>query len=66
MHVPFAYSTWEASALACDACGLGRVGVKMGHVGGDETIDSAVRPGSVRLLDIRIVFNGFDMDLTWI
>ena len=34
--------------------------------GGDETIASAVRPGSVRLLDNRIVFNGFDMDLTWI
>ena len=34
--------------------------------GGDETIDSAVRPGSVRLVDIRIVLHGFDMDLTWI
>ena len=63
----FAYSTWEASATsACDACGLGRVGVKIGHVGGDGTIASAHRPESVRLVDIRILFNGFDMDLTWI
>ena len=35
-------------------------------MGGDETIDSAVRPGSVHLVDIRIVFDGFDINLTWI